>query len=216
MGEIVLVRHGQANSKAQTEADYDRLSELGHQQATWLGTHLRAHEPPFDRVITGSLRRHKQTATAMGEMGPQTEEDLRLNEMDYFDLGRALEERHGVPMPGPDEFADHIPQVFTAWHKAEIQGRESFAAFESRVMAVLQEAAAPGIRVLCITSGGVIGMVMRALLGLDPIRTAQVLLPIRNTSLHRVQVTPRGAILGSFNAHPHLDHPDRHSARTTF
>lgn len=216
MGEIVLVRHGQANSAAQSEAEYDRLSDLGKQQSAWLGAHLRAHEPPFDRVITGSLRRHKQTAAAMGEMGAATEEDPRLDEMDYFDLGRALEDRHGVPMPGPEDFADHVPQVFTAWHRAEIQGRESFAAFEARVMGVLDEAAAPGVRVLCVTSGGVIGMVMRTLLDLDPIRTAHVLLPIRNTSVHRVQVTPRGAILGSFNAHPHLDTPDRVAARTTY
>ena len=37
MGEIILVRHGQANSAANDEEGYDRLSDLGHQQAKWLG-----------------------------------------------------------------------------------------------------------------------------------------------------------------------------------
>jgi phosphohistidine phosphatase SixA len=46
MGELVLIRHGQANSAANDEDGYDRLSDLGHQQARWLGDWLRAHEAP--------------------------------------------------------------------------------------------------------------------------------------------------------------------------
>jgi len=216
MGEITLVRHGQANSLAKPEDAYDKLSDLGRQQAAWLGVHMRAQEPPFDRVLTGSLRRHKETADAMGDMGAPAEEDRRLDEMDYFNLGRALEDRHGVPFPTPEEFAAHVPQVMEAWHAAEIQGRESFASFEARVSGVLEEASAPGRRVLCVTSGGVIGMMIRRLLGLDPRRMAHILLPIRNSSVHRIHVTPHGTILGSFNAHPHLDAPDRAYALTHY
>ena len=98
------MRHGQANSTATNEADYDRLSDLGHQQAAWLGDHLRAHEAPFDLVLTGTLRRQQQTAQAMGNMGADPQIDARLNEMDYFTLGKALESHQGVPMPAPDEF----------------------------------------------------------------------------------------------------------------
>lgn len=207
MGEIILVRHGQANSAARDEAGYDKLSEAGHQQARWLGDHFNDREAPFDKVISGTLRRHRETAAGMGYHDPII--DPRLNEMDYFNLGAALHEVHGVPMPGPDDFADHITQVMQAWHRAEIKGVETFASFEERVTGILTEAAQPGVRVLCITSGGVIGMVMRHLLQLDPTRLAHVLLPIMNTSVHRVHVIPQGAILGSFNAVPHLDHPDR-------
>jgi phosphohistidine phosphatase SixA len=70
MGELVLIRHGQANSAANDEAGYDRLSELGHQQARWLGDWLRAHEAPFDRVLMGSLRRHRETAEAWATWAP--------------------------------------------------------------------------------------------------------------------------------------------------
>jgi len=214
MGEIILVRHGQANSKATDEESYDRLSDLGHQQAKWLGDYLRDREGAFDKVISGSLRRHKETAAGIGYENPQI--DPRLNEMDYFNLGQALEDLHGVPFPGPDEFAGHVPQVMEAWHKAEIMGVETFSSFEDRVTSVLQEAASPGVRVLCVTSGGVIGMIIRHLLNLDPTRMAHVLLPIMNSSLHRVHVIPQGPILASFNAVPHLDRDDRVHARTHY
>ena len=214
MGEIILVRHGQANSGATDEESYDRLSALGHQQARWLGEYLQDREGPFDKVIAGSLRRHKETAAGIGYVEPQI--DPRLNEMDYFNLGQALEDVHGVPFPGPDEFAAHVPQVMEAWHRAEIMGVESFASFEDRVTGVLQEAAKPGARVLCVTSGGVIGMIMRHLLNLDPTRMAHVLLPILNSSIHRVHVIPQGPILAGFNAIPHLDRPARPHAVTHY
>ncbi|WP_099827080.1 histidine phosphatase family protein [Oceaniglobus indicus] len=214
MGEIVLVRHGQANSAAKTEADYDRLSDLGHRQAEWLGDWFRDQGEVFDDTFCGSLNRHHQTADAMG--AGERHEDPRLNEMDYFNLGHALEASHGVPFPGPDEFAAHVPQVMNAWHDAQIMGNETFAAFESRITAALTEAATEGRRVLCITSGGVIGMVMRHILQLDPTRLAHVLLPIRNTSVHRLWIRDDAMILSGFNATPHLDRADRAAARTTY
>lgn len=214
MGEIVLVRHGQANSAANDEEGYDRLSDLGRQQASWLGDWLADRGETFDRVLSGSLRRHRQTAEAMG-LGA-AEIDPRLNEMDYFNLGRALEDRHGVPMPSPEEFAAHVPQVLRAWHQAEIRGNETFASFETRVASVLEEATVEGTRAICITSGGVIGMVVRHLLGLDTDRMAHILMPIMNTSVHRISVTRHGAFLSGFNGIPHLEDASRADARTHF
>ena len=165
-------------------------------------------------MISGSLRRHRETAAGLGYDAPLI--DPRLNEMDYFNLGQSLQDVHGVPFPGPEEFAAHVPQVMQAWHRAEIRGVETFASFEERVTSVLQEAAQPGVRVLCVTSGGVIGMIIRHLLDLDPTRMAHVLLPILNSSLHRVHVIPQGPILASFNAIPHLDQADRAHAKTHY
>lgn len=213
MGEIVLVRHGQANSGATDEAAYDRLSALGRQQAGWLGAWFRAQGEGFDTVLTGALQRQRGTAEAM-ELAADV--DPRLNELAYFDLSKALLDHRGLAEPRPDDFAAHLQDVMEAWHRAEILGPETFAAFEARVTSVLTEAAEPGRRVLCVTSAGVIGMMIRHLLGLDPRRMAHVLLPILNTSVHRIHVRPHGTILGSFNATPHLDDPTRTDARTHY
>lgn len=214
MGEVVLVRHGQANSGATDEESYDQLSPLGEQQASWLGDWFRERGESFDLAISGSLRRQRHTAA--GILGDQTVEvDQRFNELDYFNLAQALKDVHGVPLPQPKDFPAHIPQVFNAWHQAEIIGNETFASFEDRVVAALRDAGKEGRHVLCVTSGGVIGMIVRHLLRLDATRMAHVLLPIRNTSVHRVRVLPDGLFLESYNATPHLDAPDRADARTT-
>lgn len=213
MGEIVLVRHGQANTGAQSEEAYDRLSELGHIQAGWLGDWFDTHDPGFDLVLSGTMRRHRETAVAM-RRAPERE-DPRLNEIDYFALARDIEITHGLPQPASEQdFAIHVPQTFAAWHAAEIQGAEPFSAFEGRVREVMAEAAEPGRRVLCVTSGGIIAMALRIALGLDTDRLAQVLLPIYNSSIHRFRVLKAGIFLSAFNAIPHLDPPERADSRT--
>jgi broad specificity phosphatase PhoE len=210
------VRHGQANSAATDEDGYDRLSDLGHRQAAWVGDWLRAHEASFDTVLMGSLRRHRETAEGMGDMGAAVEVDERLNELDYFNLSQAYARHRGTGDIGAEDFPAHIRDVMEAWHRAEIQGNESFAAFEARVAEVLDLATQPGRRVLCVTSGGVIGMMVRHLLDLDPARMAHILVPIFNSSIHRVAVLPQATVLAGFNAIPHLDPPDRAHARTHF
>ena len=147
MGEIVIVRHGQANSLAKTEAEYDRLSELGWQQSHWLGDWMRDHEEGFDHVILGTLRRHRETAKAMGVSG---DEDGRLNEIDYYTLSQELLDNKGIPIPDPAGFIDHFPQVMSAWEEGEIEGQESFANFSTRVSEMLEEATKPGHRILCM------------------------------------------------------------------
>ena len=211
MGEIILVRHGQANSAATTEEDYDQLSPLGWSQTKRLGDWMRAHDYGFDHVVSGTLRRHRETAQSMGFTG---DEDSRLNEIDYYRLSASLLERKGEPLPVHDTFADHMPKVFAAWKKAEIEGSETYEAFESRIAELLAEAAVPGRRVLCVTSGGVIGMVMRQVLELDLMKLSKVMLPIWNSSIHRLHVRDSETVLAGYNAIPHLEGPDYADART--
>lgn len=213
MGEIVMVRHGQANSSATTEAEYDRLSPLGHRQAMWLGDWLRAHEAPFDRIVTGTLRRHRETAAGLGVAAA---EDARLNEIDYFALTDEMARDHGLPRPGPDDWHGHFSATFAAWRDLRITGAEPFAAYESRVGAILAEAAAPGRRVLCVTSGGIIGMAVRLALGLPAEKLPEVLLPVGHTSVTRLRVRPEGLHLFSYNAYPHFEREDRMPSRTWF
>ena len=203
MGELILIRHGQANSSATTEKDYDRLSDLGHNQAALLGDWMRAYEDPFDLVLSGTMRRHRETVAEMGYT--PTKFDERLNEMEYFALVRDMQIQHNVAPPnGPEDFAIHMPQTLSAWEQANINGAEPFATFETRIQTALAETAKPGKRILCVTSGGVISMVMRMILGLSTQQMAHILLPIYNSSLHRFAVRPDGIFLTTFNAIPHL------------
>src|SRR6218665_2955945 len=68
MGILYLGRHGQASLGA---ADYDQLSPRGQAQALRLGEYWRAQGQTFDAVITGTLRRHRQTLAGIAQ-GPQT------------------------------------------------------------------------------------------------------------------------------------------------
>jgi len=213
MGELYLVRHGQANSYAKTEADYDKLSTLGHAQARLLGDWMRAHEAPFDHVIAGAMRRHLETAKGMGYVPDVT--DARLNEMEYFALVRDMLTEHGMhPPSSPEDFAVHLPRLLTAWEQATINGSEPFSTFEDRIMAAVAEATKPGRRVLCVTSGGVISMIMRRALGLNTDQMAHILLPIYNSSLHKFRIRPEGTFLTAFNLVPHLDPPHLADHRT--
>ncbi len=214
MAEIILVRHGQANSHATDETSYDRLSDLGRQQARWLGEHLRATEPHFDAVITGTMVRQADTARAMGYR--ITRQDPRLDELDYFAMTAAIEAQFGVPAPRePVEFARHLPQVIEHWATGRIEGLpESFESFAARVTGAIDELCRAGGRVLVVTSGGVIGMAMRHALGLENGGMAKIMLQIMNSSLHRLHHVHDTLMVGTFNATPHLDPPARAHART--
>lgn len=215
MGEITLVRHGQANSAADNEADYDRLSTLGHQQAAWLGEWMRAHDGPFDTVLSGTLRRQRETVAGMG--WPDATTDMRLNEIAYYDLTAEMDALDIVDKrTGPEDFATHFPATLQAWKDGQISGTETYDAFTQRVSDVIAMAAQPGRRVLCVTSGGIIARAVSHLLNLDIPRMAHIALPILNTSVHRIHVTPHGPILATFNSAPHLDHSDRLAARTNY
>jgi len=214
LAEIVLVRHGQANSAATDEAGYDRLSDLGRMQAEWLGQHLIGTDPHFDHVITGTLHRQVGTARAMGYT-PHVQ-DARLNELTYFDLANAMQQQYGIPAPTTAaEFARHLPEVIDHWADDKLEAvPETFAGFHARVTGLVDELCHQHGRVLVVTSGGVIGMVLRHVLALDNAGMARVMLQTMNSSLHRLSYVHDQLMLATFNATPHLDTPDRAHART--
>ncbi|MEM1301035.1 MAG: histidine phosphatase family protein [Pseudomonadota bacterium] len=216
MAEIVLVRHGQANSQAADEASYDQLSGLGHQQAAWLGEYLQTTNPHFDHVICGDMRRHVETAAGLGHT--ETEIDARWNELGYFALADALRELDGTPHPGPGgDFVAHVDRVFRHWKADELTNvPESFAEFENRIITALTELAERGGRSLVCTSTGVIGMVHRHVLALDHAAHMKVIIQTANTSLHRIEYLHDHFFLAEFGATPHLDTADRRASRTHY
>ncbi|MCM2562919.1 histidine phosphatase family protein [Lutimaribacter sp. EGI FJ00015] len=215
MSTITLIRHGQANTAARDEQNYDRLSALGHRQAEWLGDHLRATREHYSRVYTGTLRRHRETAQSMG-FAADTVTDARLNELEFFTLAYALQAEHGVPMPASrEEFVGYMPRLMTAWAEGRLEGApESFEAFEGRIAGVLQDIAQGHGPALVVTSGGLIGMGVRQVMGLDLTGFARTAITIMNTSVHRLHPIGGALALTQFNAVPHLDRPERQFAQT--
>ena len=215
MANVVLVRHGQASFGAD---DYDKLSPLGHQQAAWLGEYFLSHDMRFDRVVRGGLRRHRETANGIcGAMGiHQIDEDTRFDEFHYDPLQTEYIRATGVDAPtSRDAFLEIFPDIFTRWELGQLKGSgETYAAFRARVDAALDAALSEGTPTLIVTSGGVIGAVMRRVLDLSARKAADLTLNIHNASVHSLNVENGALRLSVFNASPHLDPKGREHART--
>ena len=92
MAELIVVRHGQA---AFGQDNYDQLSDLGHIQSQLLGETLAQMNWVPDRVITGTLKRQRDTLSSMG-FNAIHEEHAGFNEYDFQNLLQTKFE-NGVP-----------------------------------------------------------------------------------------------------------------------
>lgn len=214
MSTITLIRHGQANTGARDEHSYDRLSDLGRRQAVWLGEHLTATGEHFERVFCGTLIRHVETAAGMGYAAP--DRDARLNEMEFFTLATLWAAQGGDALPADRQgFVTYMPRLLSAWQAGQIDGApESFADFDTRVHEALHDIRQGRGPALVVTSGGLIGMAVRQVMGLDTPAFARTAIAIFNTSVHRLHPIGPALALTQFNAVPHLDRPDRQFAQT--
>lgn len=211
----MIVRHGQANTGATDEASYDRLSELGHQQAAWLGEHLRS-TLQIDLIIHGAMRRQRQTAASLGLTGVPMEEDARLNELNYFDMARHMMNHHGLTEPYDEpSFAEFLPELLKVWQADDMPtGVERFSDFTARICAALEDASHRTGRVLLVSSTGVIATLAGLALDLDPWRNSKLFLAVSHTSITKFEVGPGQLFLSQFVATPHLDRTDREGMRT--
>jgi len=213
--ELTLIRHGQAQTGAKDEASYDSLSDLGHQQARWLGEALQGVQP-FDQVISGAMTRQIETADSMALAGVPHSIDARLNELDYFGLAESLRLSHEIDIPRDMQaFALHVPQVLDAWRDGNVdEGLETYDAFCRRIRGALHNAAGQDGRIALVSSTGVIATLAAIALGLDMVKKTKLFLRVMNTSVHKFELTNDDLHLTQFGAIPHLEHPDRAHART--
>ena len=215
MVELTLIRHGQAQTGAKDEASYDSLSDLGHQQARWLGEALREAQP-YDRIISGVMVRQIETAESMALTDVPHSTDERLNELDYFGLAESLRASDGVEIPRDiQSFALHVPQLLDVWRNGKMQpDLETYDEFCSRIMGALNNAAGQDGRTLLVTSTGVIATLAAISLGLDMMKKTKLFLRVMNTSVHKFELVGDELHLNQFGATPHLDQPERIHAKT--
>ena len=204
MAELLVIRHGQASFGAD---DYDRLSDLGRRQSEMAGAVLRASGWEPDRLITGSLRRQKQTLASMG-FDEIPEEHGGFDEYDFHDLLRV---RYGGAMPDPVK--NHRKTHFRAlrdtildWQAGGLEGaRETFGQFAARIAAARDFATDTAARrVLVVSSGGPIGWLVASALQAPVSQMIELNLQVRNTSLTRFMFSGGRIGLAEFNATPHF------------
>jgi len=217
MTHMTLIRHGQANASATDEAGYDQLSDLGHQQAKWLGEHFEQAGQHFSRIYSGTMKRHIQTAEGLGatRFGSLTQ-DARLNEFPYYSLRAAYERQFGAVDPqSQEDFAILLCELLERWEANQLDDvSESYVGFFQRVAEVMDDIAAGGGPALVVTSGGFISTAMRHSLGFDLRSWTQTCLATLNTSVHTWQPIAGRRHVTQFNAVPHLDAAERREAMT--
>jgi broad specificity phosphatase PhoE len=217
MGQLTLVRHGQASFGAD---DYDQLSELGQRQSIRLGAYWKPDTLSFDAVLIGSLKRHRQTweGIAQGASLQMTPEVWpELNEYDSHALIASV---HPEPLAKPDTpemYKHHFRLLRTAlqkWMAGETQpkGMPSYDVFVQGIQAVLTHVRSnyKG-RVLLVSSGGPISTAVGQVLGAPADTTIELNLRIRNTALTEFIYTPSRHMLLSYNNLPHLDDSTHHN-----
>lgn len=209
MADLWLIRHGQAGDLL---GDYDRLSERGWTQARRTGAGWR-DLAPVHHVVTGAMRRHRETQEGFGEAFgalPEPVVDPAWNEFDHQAVIEAWVRAHGPPtQPGRAAFFELFGHAMGRWAGGAHDGDypESWAAFEARVGEALDRAVAalgPGETGLVFTSGGVVSMVVRGLLGLDARKSFELNTVMMNTSVTRLRVGGGRRTLVSFNETSHL------------
>ena len=161
MGQVLLVRHGQASWGA---ADYDVLSPLGERQATATGAFLAGVRP--DAVVHGLMQRQRRTAELMAEAAGWTlapSVDGRWDEMDHLAVLDA-QPRDFDGEPDAHQFQAWFEKATGRWLSGAHDGEyaESWPEFRDRVLAGL-DALGDGTTVV-VTSGGPISVVVAHLL----------------------------------------------------
>jgi broad specificity phosphatase PhoE len=201
MGQILVVRHGQASFGAE---DYDVLSATGEEQSQVVGRAL-AHLTP-DLVVHGSLVRQRRTAELAIEAAGWTaplKEDRRWNELESLAQFAAVS---GSPegMDG-DEFQRWYDAAMARWTGGEHDAdyAESYVGFRDRANAGLADVAAEGT-VVAFSSGGPIAAIVSVLLEGGAPTYGRLLPAIVNAGITRVISGRRGLLLLSFNEQQHL------------
>ena len=231
MSSITFVRHAQASLFA---SDYDQLSELGLQQADWLGKYLVSldigENAGFDEIYIGPRRRHRQTAEAMFQRAPQLAGPLlELPQLDEHHVERLVTEfieRIAAAFPEVRQlhqvflaakaglarqqaFARLFESVAGLWvtNRCELYGVESWSEFTLRVNAgidAITQRGGHGRRVLVITSAGTIVATLLRALHCPDEIALGLGWRIWNCSLTRFAFSDGRFTLDQFNALPHF------------
>jgi broad specificity phosphatase PhoE len=233
MTVLHLIRHGRASA---LEADYDRLHGDGEAQARLLGEHLGRGRAAFDAVYVGphkrqlnTLRLMREGAQPAGVAWPEATLLEGLAEGPFevlfkvylrprIKLDAELQAQMAVLKEASDDAARQLAlesmfdRMVTLWRSGEVHGDdlEPASAFNARVLDAQQRIAAregAGRRVAVVTSNGVIGELLEALVNARP-PDGRARHRFYNTSVTVLELAAAGPALRALNTTEHLLDPE--------
>jgi len=161
---FILLRHGESTGNAenrhQGQADYP-LTALGMQQVQALAKDWQSRDWKFDKVICSPLSRARETAEVLAStLGFEMEYDPIWMERDNGKLAGLLHEKALQVLPPPDFIPLYEPIADTGESQWELYLRAGTAL--NQIMKL------PPGHYLVISHGGLLNMVMQALVGVVP------------------------------------------------
>jgi broad specificity phosphatase PhoE len=231
MSKLLVIRHGQARLFTN---NYDRLSDLGIQQAECLGEWFVERGIAPDAIYAGSLKRQRQTAdavrkvlTAAGKPATDLQVLEGLNEYPAVDIMRQLVPELRTSVAEIDCLADEYDQsddydiryrsmhqllalTMKYWINGEYDrttGLLAWEDFSSGVHAALVSAMkidGRGKTVAVFTSGGPAGISVQSVLEAPALMAAELNWRIYNCSVTQFTFSGERLTLDSFNETAHL------------
>ncbi|GAB4407669.1 MAG: histidine phosphatase family protein [Microscillaceae bacterium] len=231
MATIYLIRHGQASFM---EANYDVLSEKGHQQALQLGEYLAQRGLHFEAVYRGTLKRHEATYAGVAEAYiqvrgnfPEAHIHEGLNEHQAAEIhyrhlpqllaqpeNQALRQAYEARGRQDPEVKKGLLRLFfqstRLWALGQMgaPGDETFADFKARVQAgwqALQAQFENLENILLFSSGGTIAVWLGLILELSDEKIIELNWQIRNGSITELSYSKGKFYLRGFNQTAHYD-----------
>lgn len=215
MGAIHLVRHAQASFGGPV---YDVLSDKGRQQARRLGEAL-SERLLADRVVTGSLKRQRDTATAcLVEMGQGDSEVVTDGRWDEYDHEGIVAAADLSGLDGDDDparaFQAALDVALAQWAEGGDDDRigETYPAYRARVDAALGDVASSLERsqvAVVFTSAGTISAACASVLAAPVEGWLKLNRVLVNTGITTLVTGRSGLSLLSVNEHAHVTGPYR-------
>jgi broad specificity phosphatase PhoE len=221
MAELFLVRHGQASFGS---TNYDQLSPMGWQQSRWLGQWFVQQGLSFDRIVTGTLVRHRETLQGILEGAQENAErpSIQLAGLNEYDSSVMLKARMGVVdehnmAKDRRHYFRELRSALYDWTQGQLNppNYQTYQQFRDGVVESVRQACESGAqRVLVVSSGGPISTFISHVLRTPYEVSVDINLQTRNSSYSQFAFNERSLNLMSFNNVPHLQEAGRESAIT--
>jgi broad specificity phosphatase PhoE len=216
--KIIFVRHGQAQFG---QANYDKLSEVGHEQAVALGKAIFEQGITIDHWVRGDMVRHTETLKGISQgMRTQVSHQIVTPDLNEYDFTGQLNARFvgsKAPVGLHTDRKTHfraLRETLALWQNDKILNPpESWAAFETRLKRAQQTIfGLEGDTILVVSSGGAISKIVANALGVSHAKQVDLQLQIKNASMSTFIYSRRtgGFFLNAFNETPFVSAKTQH------